>query len=46
MLAGISYLVSQNLIHGAINSSNVLLSTEGIIKIGIDRALTCNKFLS
>ncbi len=45
-LGGISYLASQNLTHGSIDQSNVLLTREGIVKISrhtlmIETALTC-----
>jgi serine/threonine protein kinase len=34
MLDAISYLVSQNLTHGTITRSNVLLTKEGVVRIG------------
>jgi serine/threonine protein kinase len=34
ILDAISYLVTQNLTHGAINCSNVLLRKDGVVKIG------------
>lgn len=40
MLAGICFLASQNLIHGAITCSNLLLSAEEVVKIGTYR-LSC-----
>lgn len=34
MSNSISYLASQNLTHGSITCSSVLLTTEGVLKIG------------
>jgi serine/threonine protein kinase len=39
MIDVISYLVSQNLTHGTLTCSNVLLTKDGVVKIG-----TCKKY--